>query len=845
MNMRQHYYTSCERGTSGGAGFQCKALSDGFSEADLRLVNNMISYRIPPTLDEREINTHPVAFRYDYVDIEKCILVTSQSNGKDENGRPGNFFAHTVMTNPSNFEFFPPIMYWRHPFWKKQDADTRLEIPLEPAFELDPSLNLEDVWPFLAIGNRKEWFTRLLSAVINYDLEKRPIVILDDTDNIALWIAAITFALPPIYRHYLTFATYHHDPYQSTFRITGTTQDSKFRFSHDEYISYFVLNAHTGQISDIQLSDYALLISEYYDEHHYEQDLLDFFSMCNARLPNKGSNRFRLLHEKLDPIANFYLTIKANRLSLTDPKALNSIDVFLRYIEQKPSTISKDDENSLLLTARNILDVLTDNPTKLHVIYYRRSLVMLEKHQTQIDHQRRVKQDVEWWLAHMVTKDVGLAKELLEIYRQVYPDELLGNIISRPEYIQHLAKTIARDNWQMYHVVWEMLAPLIRFDMQTVPAIGKLLDRTLTSISALSASDPILPSSEASNIITSIIQATPSQNKPLLLQPSAQFQYAERNFSVAWLYFQIIKDSSLAERKPYRQYASSDVLRYEIEREVKTIAFAKVVPRLEAWEEHLKQVPSSQSGLIDKGVKIRWDMSSSMEKKPLAEAILLSETLPSFLSAHLWKTIINQYFNDVILDKVSPTQVSIYTKYITAPELNDNQRAVIGGCLALSNQVFDQDDIPTIRTRMTDLSPTDYKKDLVKYCNTFFVQDFDVEQHAYLLGATYVDNHADSFWEVYWRFFHHLLFDEKYTQKLLQLLDFWFEVSLSWFYEGYHYLVQTFFLQLPAVLEEAQNDKMFKQHAAGIHSKAQEYAWYSHISNYFAPQKGFFDRLRR
>lgn len=851
MTMRQHYYTSCERGISGGAGFQCKALSEGFSDADLRLVNSMIAYRIPPTLDEREINTHPVAFRYEYVDLGKCILVNSQSNGTDENGRPGNFFAHTVVTDPNDFEFFPPIMYWRHPFWKKQDAEARLDIPLEPAFEQDPSLTLEQIWPFLASKKRKTWFIQLLSAVINYDLEKRPIIILDDTENIALWIAAITFALPPIYRHYLTFATYHHDPYQSTFRITGTTQDSKFRFSHDEYISHFILNAYTEQVSDIALSDYAILISEYYDEQYYEQDLLDFFSMCNARLPNRGSNRFRLLHEKLDPIANFYLAIKANRLSLADPKALNSIDIFLKYIEQKPSTISKDDENSLLLTANNILDSLIDNPTKLHIAYYKRSLVMLEKHLTQMDHQRRAKQDMEWWLRNMVTKEVGLAKELLLIYLQVYPTELLGNIISKSEYIQYLAETILVNNWQMHQVVWEILMPLIRFDVQTTPAIRDFLARTLTAVNALSAPDPVLPSSEASHIINSIIRAIPSQKTPLLLQPSAQFQYAKRNFSVAWLYFQLIKDLPLAERKPYRQYASPDILKYEVEREVKTLPFTKVIPRLEAWIAQLEQDPMPQKELIENGVKLRWDMNSPEEKKSLAEAILLSQTLPSFLSSDFRGTIIKEYFYGVILDKVSLTQVSIYTQYISCPDLNDNQRAVIGGCLALSNQLFDHDNIQIIHNRMTNLSPEAYKKDLAKYCNTFFAQDFDIEQHAYLLDATYVERHSESFWDIYWQYFNHLLFNEKYTKKLLQLLNFWFEDSLSRYYEGYRYLVQTFFLQLPVVLETARNDKAFKQRAAHIHSMAmamamaQRYAWYVHINSYFVQQKGFLGRWRK
>ena len=100
MPMLQHYYTSANKGTAGIVGFQCKAKSPGITSEELRTVNNIIGYRIPPTLDEYDIARHPMALRYAYLGPERCILACSQSCGTDESERPGNFFAHSMITSP-------------------------------------------------------------------------------------------------------------------------------------------------------------------------------------------------------------------------------------------------------------------------------------------------------------------------------------------------------------------------------------------------------------------------------------------------------------------------------------------------------------------------------------------------------------------------------------------------------------------------------------------------------------------------------------------------------------------------------------------------------------------------
>src|SRR5260370_25817275 len=95
-------------------------------------------------------------------------------------------------------------------------------------------------------------------GLVEWNRMQGRVVILDKTDNVAQWIAALTIMLPPDYRPLLSFATYHHDPYQSQFMVTGTSSDSSFRASPDEYMSYFILNAETGRISDVEISPYTI-----------------------------------------------------------------------------------------------------------------------------------------------------------------------------------------------------------------------------------------------------------------------------------------------------------------------------------------------------------------------------------------------------------------------------------------------------------------------------------------------------------------------------------------------------------------------------------------------------------
>ncbi len=349
MSVLQYYYTSFVHPQTYSAGFQVKALSPGISPEIQALLARLIAYRMPALLDERDIQVHPVALRYYYVNQRECILLCSQSNGNDETGRPGNFFAHVLILEPEMFKTLPPIFFWQSPFWLNQDREVRSQpdvLPVLPAFEKAPSLDFARVWTFLTTVSTAQ-VIKLLSATVHSGKTFRRVVIVDTTEHIALWIALVSSLLPPDYRPLLSFATYHHDPRQGQFMITGTTSDSAFRNTAEDYFTYFVINAETQRISDIEPSAYAELAGSIENIEQYEAQMLPFFALIERRFGHVLQQREQVeqadFFEELDVFALYFWLVQGQFTYPLSQREWQAIDQALKGFEQ----LSAYDEDSL------------------------------------------------------------------------------------------------------------------------------------------------------------------------------------------------------------------------------------------------------------------------------------------------------------------------------------------------------------------------------------------------------------------------------------------------------------------------------------------------------------------
>ena len=277
MAIRQHYYTSYMSHGSGRAGFQVKAMSPAITPSDQNMLARLLAYRIPAGMDVFEVERHPIALRYYYQNAESSLLINSQSCGNDNYGRPGNFFAHSLIMPPELFTSIPPIFFWQSPFWQKTASDEQTELAVLPELDIDPSFDIEQVWMLLQKEPARQTLAALMSAVIHLEERGRPIIIIDSAEQVALWIAALSCLLPPPYRPLLSFATWHHNPRMSSFAITGSVPEAQFQVNASDYRTYFILNGVTGERSQEEDSAYARLIASITSEEQYEARLLPFF----------------------------------------------------------------------------------------------------------------------------------------------------------------------------------------------------------------------------------------------------------------------------------------------------------------------------------------------------------------------------------------------------------------------------------------------------------------------------------------------------------------------------------------------------------------------------------------
>ncbi|MEU8797675.1 hypothetical protein [Spirillospora sp. NPDC048819] len=227
----QLHYTSARRGPTGRAGFQFVAETPGLPDGVRAGVTPYLSYRpppdAPPSPDDSELARFPVSLLYDRVDGRPLLLRCSYL-GRDYSGRYGNFFGHAVVAEPDELEGVRPAELWNAPHWTHRPAP---ETPvLEALDELTPgaALDPEALAAWLAVsgpGDPYALLGHLVDAVAGVlgRGHGRVVLVADDVELIARWIAVVSYSLPVAAAARLSFVTYTADPDGAAQRLVGTT----------------------------------------------------------------------------------------------------------------------------------------------------------------------------------------------------------------------------------------------------------------------------------------------------------------------------------------------------------------------------------------------------------------------------------------------------------------------------------------------------------------------------------------------------------------------------------------------------------------------------------------------
>ena len=226
------YYTDCRpgQGLLGGAGLQFQATSENVAPDLRELVQRTVLYE-PPSVwmrERRPVEQYPRSLAHV---IDGCRYVTAAGSylGTEMNGmREGNQFTHAIVTeDPASYGLARPAQLWDASWWAGEPAPTTVcnPVPAEPP---------PGPWHAQAVRDRiaknpqaEDWMVALLSALhgLSEPDRVRILIVSDDAETAAVWIAAATLLMPRRDALGIGFKVYATNPHYSPHEILAVHPD--------------------------------------------------------------------------------------------------------------------------------------------------------------------------------------------------------------------------------------------------------------------------------------------------------------------------------------------------------------------------------------------------------------------------------------------------------------------------------------------------------------------------------------------------------------------------------------------------------------------------------------------
>jgi len=833
VKVLQHYYTSYTNEQSGSAGFQVKGISPGISPDLQSTITRLIAYRIPPVLNERAIATHPIALRYFYKNSQEAIFLCSQSNGSDENGRPGNFFAHTVVMEPDLFTAIPPILYWKSPFWQVKDTTNPARVSVLPVlenFDADPPLDIDDMWSFLAHGKRRETLYKLMCAVVHSSKTRRRIIILDSTENVVWWIASLSAMLPPDYRPFLTFATYHHDPYQAQYLITGITSDSAFRLSSEEYFSFFIFNAETDETSNVDDSSYARLVYEMAEPDLYGSTLLPIFTKYVGRFPAPVA-----IDEQIDLMAE-YANLQMGHgqtRSKLHADELQAIEVALASLEHL-RVYEEDDIDELRRLRPLLWDAYKAQEDLAVYAAHIRVMGLLKQHAISTD--EYILDELKYFTQQLLQQQTQVQSfASFNNLRQTYGDDIVGGILNRSAYLQWLTHYLRQVSFRQLCVFWQYIGA----SLQPAPLSQEILTISLSKVDKLLSQKRF---DDATELLDLMWRAMGNQQQRWLKLAVNANDAVPAN-ALNPFYYKLVHPLALDSRVPYRNMVlpvSRDIIFYELNGDIRNARVEGGIAALETWVQYAQKQGYDTQQLVTHGLRQLQRMCSSQQWSALASQILTNRRLAP-LSANVVSELVPLALSTISLARFSTVDVELCRQYYDHEAVSENDRLLIDGILAVVGGKLDTALARRMHTTVKILSLEDYKETVNTCIPMLLQQEIPRETQCLMFDAFFTWSYSVHFWYAYWDAFSSLLLNLTTVERAYTILAFWFDVIPAEF--QHRYIIQKFFLDFPIIMENMSRNRGFQQAALAFTELAINQAWYPGVQDFFIRRKNALTTL--
>lgn len=232
MGSPQLYYTSCEHGLSGYTGYQFNAATPGVDARVLREVERFTVYEPPRSLPPEQFQRHPVNLCYSPDLGGVRVLSRVVSSGDDPSGRPGNYFAHTLLLNGATDPL--PAELWGASFWTGRPVTE----PNLPGLIPTPGpLDRERTTAWLR-GRDEATLSRLLIAVDAAIDDGPPVLLMAQDEEAAHWVAALSHLLPPRRALGMSFATYSGSPENTLVNVVAVPVGTDTRMLRGRFVIF-------------------------------------------------------------------------------------------------------------------------------------------------------------------------------------------------------------------------------------------------------------------------------------------------------------------------------------------------------------------------------------------------------------------------------------------------------------------------------------------------------------------------------------------------------------------------------------------------------------------------------
>lgn len=259
MSAHQIIYTSCRRGIhDGGDGKQVYSQDPDFQGVDEEEKRSLFSYALPDLgcpMTDSLVQAMPRAYKYQRLRSGMLALALNTYLGRDymgERGRFGNHLSHVVVCGPEDMTAYPAEYYGGDllrgdmSFEEVNSPDPPPALPA-PVVERSFFVTAAAAADFLAEAGRMEIYKQMLCAALSFGRTAKRVVILDEPENIILWIAALGYALPRRNAMEISFSTYERVPARSPCRVCGTVREGI-----GDGTGYFVFDLPGGSVPSLE-----------------------------------------------------------------------------------------------------------------------------------------------------------------------------------------------------------------------------------------------------------------------------------------------------------------------------------------------------------------------------------------------------------------------------------------------------------------------------------------------------------------------------------------------------------------------------------------------------------------